>query len=542
MNYTVDKMKDVYTVLAELAVSEGSDIRVFIPEDALILQNRLNLEFLSENLDKLGKTVHFDSSDPAGKELIANFEGAVAADYEGSYDTVEQEAPSSEGFLKKVFSVFPRIDLKFPKLTLPKFAPKFGIFIIIFLVLTGVGGFFGYSRLNNSREARVRITIRSESLARSFPIRVDSSLTEDMDLEEESIIGRQVEYTYTAEEEGEATGERIEGDKAQGEILLYNRTEDAINLSSGTQLNYDDEDLVYVLTEDVSVPAVEYEDPEDPASVMIPGEASAEAEAGDIGSEYNIDSDITLTVSGYRNSQLVAKTDGNFEGGSTRTITVVDEEDIERAIDAVTRNLTDRALEGLGSAVSSGSILIEGSGTVSLGDPDIDVEAGDEVESFVVSRSATAVGLSYSESLLEEIALKVLEEVVTEGYAIYGTDHRVSADVLGSSGDYVLSSSAADLQVTIKTSVVPEIDIEGLKERLAGESLDEAQRILGGMHNIRTYKIDFTFPLPIFRGMPENIENILIEIEEDESGENRSLSENGEDEDNSEEEELTDGE
>jgi hypothetical protein len=512
MKYTVDKLKDLYTTMEELALLDGVDLDVFIPSGSLLLRNRLNLQFLTENLEKLGKSVIFDTDDSAGRELIAAFEGTSSSDYEGAYST-EEGSKKGVSPLARFTGVFSGLKLSKPKLSFP----KMGLAVaVVFLALLVGGGFYAKQRLISSQKANIRVVIRSESMARSVTIRVDSSLDSDMSVSERSLRGNQVSYSTSKTIEAESTGERLEGKKAEGKVLIYNRTEDPISLSKGTKITFDsdDGDLSFGLEDGVTVPAHTYEDLEDPASVIIPGEASVDVVAEEIGSDYNIRSGRTLNFSGYKTSELVAKSDGAFEGGSSETVSFVSEEDIELAKASVKKGLEAAVSGKLEDSVSQGEAFITGSASYSYGDIDVSAEVDDPVESFTVSQSVTVTGLSYPEDTLSELAVLVLDEVVADGYVIFGEDHTINVEVLGSAGDYVLSSTAADLQVTIKTSVVPDLEIESLEEQLAGKSLEEAQRILGGMPNIRTYELKLTPSLPFSKNLPEDTSRILVEVEE----------------------------
>jgi len=521
MEYTVDKRKDVYTILDELAVLDATEIQVFLPSGSLILENRLNLEFLEESLEKLGKSISFFTDDSTGIELLASMTGGTSAEYESVGSSVEEGEHRDSGKLGKIgesiFSgfVFKLSSFEFPKLPIPKLRVGFLPIFVGLILLGGIA--FGATRFLNSQKAYVKLIVKQESLARSITVLVDADLPKETDVELKAFKGKQVTKTFTEEITQEATGEKLEGESASGEVLIYNRTESDVKLKKGAVLKFDSDgtDLEFRLTDDVTIPAVSYKNPEDPASVMIPGEKSADVTASDIGPDYNIKKNETLEVLGYKKTELAAKSSSDFKGGSSKTIKVVSSEDIEAAISKARTGLDTKVASGLVDSVGSGYKYIDGSASTSYEDLVIDKKAGDEAVSFKVAQSAYVTGLSYSEKVLEKLILALLQEFVPESFEPSGDNIEISASSLGNSDETTVTSTKADLQVTAKTTVVPSIDIEDLKGKLAGKGITEVSRILGGIRTLSTYEFRLEPNLPFSQKVPEDLDRILVEIVEE---------------------------
>ncbi len=511
MEYIVDKRKDVYTILGELAVLGYFDFEVFIPNGALLLENRLNLEFLQESLEKLGKSVSFSTDSANGMEMLSSLSGEAVSELDSGVlggELKEESGQNSVGAVAKITSAL--ASFKFPKISLP--SPKLGILpIIIGLLLLG-GVVFGATRFINSQKAYVKLVVKSEPLARSITVLVDADLPKETDAKLKAFKGKQVSKSFSEEITKDSTGEKIEGEKASGEVLIYNRTESDIKLKKGTVLEFDG--FAFKLDEEVTVPAVSYEDPEDPASVMVPGEKSAKVVASDIGPDHNIEKGETLEFSDYKKTELVAKSSVDFKGGSSDTIKVVSQEDIDSALVEVKNALVQKTSENLADSVGSGYIYIDGSSSVAYANPEIGAKSGDEAPSVTVRQTANATGLSYSEKVLEKLILQLLEEFVPESFEPSGDKIEIKAASLGNSDETVVTSTKADLQVTAKTTVIPSIDIEDLKSKLAGKSITEASRILGGIRTLNTYEFKLQPNLPFSQKVPQDLDRIIIEVEE----------------------------
>jgi len=514
MIYTVNKTKDVYTILAELAVQAEKDLDIFIPSGSLLLEDKLNLEFLAKSLDKLGKSVRFDTDDANGKELLENLNLATS-DFGSTYGVTEPAKRLSRGFFLKlkflvlnIFSVFKKL----PKLKKPTIPLKINFILLGALVMVFAGLIYGAHRYISSQKAYIKIYTKSELLARSITIRVDSHSSTDVD--KKILEGTDISTSIFETKEIETTGEKEEGDYAEGKIVIYNRTEEEFKLEKGEELFYekDDEKFGFKLKDAITVPPLTYEIIGDPASTMIPGEIEASVKALEFGDAHNIGKGKTLKFDDYDESDLVAKSNEDFKGGETKIVQIVSEEDIEKLKEVIKRALEEQADQALSGVVPSGYTLVKGSLITNLGDFEINAEVGDEKDKISIKQSLTVFGLTYSEKKLDQLIMRVVGEYVPDEYALSGTKHTLSVEVLGTTEDTVLSNSAADLQVTVKTSVIPDIDIGSLKKDLRGLSLKDLQKKLGSMNSIKTYEFNLSPPVPFKTVVPNDVERILIEI------------------------------
>jgi len=509
MSYTVDKMKDIYTVLDELASSSDSDLNVFIPEGALLLQNKLNIQFLSENLEKLDKTVRFETSDPNGVELLINLEASSEAGFEGSYSS--NNVLRNSGSPKAFFGFFHKI--KFPRLSLPR--PKFKIGLLVLLLVIFGGVAYGINRYISKQVAEIEISLKADSLARSITVRVEDEISPSSnDSSKKTLKGKTVNAVLEEQAEVVTTGEKYIGEKADGKILIYNRKASDITLKSGTEAYYGsgDEKLTYVLKDSVTVSGFTYEEPEDPASVMIPGEASISVEASEIGDDYNISSNKTLTFKDYDKTELVAKSSEKFTGGSKKAVKIVSEEDLTPLEGEVNAKISSKVEEAVKRAVPSGSTLVEGSTATTYTASEYSAKVDDEADKVSLKKTATVSALTYSPKDLEKLMVSSLDSYIPDGYTISGSNHTVKAEVLGRSETSVLSDAQADLQVTVKTSVVLDIDVEDLKNRIKGLSPEELHEEMRKIQGVQDYEFNLSPTIPFLKQVPRNPDKIVISI------------------------------
>ncbi|KKT10353.1 MAG: hypothetical protein UV89_C0022G0005, partial [candidate division WWE3 bacterium GW2011_GWB2_43_22] len=327
----------------------------------------------------------------------------------------------------------------FPKIRLPKFKSGLVLPAIILAVLIGM-----IFVLSKKPVAYAKVLLNSQPLTRSTTVKVKHGGTTD---------------AAKMELKGQTLDTNVEI-----EASIYNKTDAEIKLDKGSKLNYDEKDLVYVLDDDITVPAREEQpNPDDPLTQIYKlGEATVKITAGDIGDSYNIDSGKDLEVDGYKSSEMVAKTKSKLSGGESKKVKVVAEADKTALQKKVTDAAKEKATSDLKFKLGKTQRLIEGSITVQITKEAYTAKVGDEAEKLILTAYAGASGLTYMDSELNSLLDKIVQNLVPQGHVLSEKQREVSAIPLGNSTASVLNSSEADMQITLKTFTVTAVDKEEL--------------------------------------------------------------------------------
>ena len=137
----------------------------------------------------------------------------------------------------------------------------------------------------------------------------------------------------------------------------------------------------------------------------------------------------------------------------------------------------------------------------------------DEVEELELTQTVSFQGLAYNKQDLNAILDDLLKGFVPQGFELSTEERETNVEILGNTDANVLSVSQADLQVTIKAYVIPEVNEDELKQKLLGVSFSNAEQILGSVRNIKTYEIKMTPNIPFLSRLPKNVENISLTVE-----------------------------
>lgn len=468
----------------------------------MLFDNITNLKLISHLAEKNQKVVQFTTSDETGMALISMLEEPGTRplqDYpQKEYEQEAEVSPEKSRFVFKK----PRL----PRILLPQLNKGALLAGVVLAILFGTVFF-----ISKKPVAYTKIILESQPLTRSLTIKVKTGA--ETSPEKMELKGQTLEAAVEITDEIATTGEKLVGKKATGKATIYNKTDKKIELDKGSKLNYDEKDLVFILKDDVEVPPKEELSSPSPSEITYKlGEATADVEAADIGDAYNISEDKTLEVDGYKSSEMTAKTRGDLSGGESKKVKVVSEEDKTNLQKKVTDAAKERATTDIKFKLGRPQHLVEGSTTAQITKEAYNAKVGDETDKLTLTAYAAAAGLTYLESELNTLLDKLVQNLVPEGHDLSEKQREVTVTPLGNSNTSVLNSSEADLQVTLKTFTVTRIDKDELKKSMAGKSVSEAEKILGGIRNITTYSIEINPTIPLFGKVPKDLNRIILDI------------------------------
>lgn len=518
--------EDAVSAVNKIKNINDSGIELIIPEGSVLFESIFNLRLIKTQAEKQGITIQFTTEDETGLDLISIIEDNEVSGF--SSEGIETDAlPESNQYPEDEMGNMdnnefnsqnsrPRINIGLPDISkithnirMPNLKFRKGL-IILPIILILLGGYMVYGKTKPQAEATIKLS--SQSLTRSITIKVSSDKTtspEDKILRGTKIVTT-VEETVTTN----TTGEKQVGKKASGKITLYNKTEEEIEMDKGdiVQFEKDDINYDYLLKDDVTIPART----EDPVTLTItPGTADVEVEAKDIGDKFNIEDGEDLDVDGYKNSAVVGKTKEEIDGGESKAVKIFAEEDKTTLQKQISDTVKEKANADLLGKVSSKQELIKGSTTVVITKEEYDKKVGDETTEVKLTQTAEATGLLYLKADLDTLLDKLVADLIPEGFKLSKEERDVKVEILGNTTDSILTSTEADIQVTLKTDIIPNINQDEIKNNLKGKSLKEAQELIGGLRDVQEYSFKLDPMVPFFQKVPNDPNRIKIEIVND---------------------------
>lgn len=267
---------------------------------------------------------------------------------------------------------------------------------------------------------------------------------------------------------------------ASGSLVFRNVSDVPATLEQGTELT-NIAGTSYLLLDQVEVPAGDIENP---------GEAEGRITAAEAGSGGNLGVG-ELTGKVQDQDVYYSNLAGPIEGGSDREFQVVTDDDLSEAERAVQEDLRSAAAEGWLTQLPDGMAIVGPS--VSPGDPSYTIEgaAGERRDAVVVSGTVSVTGLVYDLSDVEQQARSTfevaLQEQVPPGYELV-------APTIQLGEPQVLAEAPQNVEYQVSATAIARAAFDegardGLRERMAGSSVDDAREALSDVGAIEEWEM-----------------------------------------------------
>jgi len=360
--------------------------------------------------------------------------------------------------------------------------------VIILLLLIAV--LFFYS----SRKATISILVNPKQDSKTASVTFSSS--SPTDVANSVVAANSVSVSEDGTITETATGKKDIGSTAKGTVTIFNIATGNLNLSSGTTITSSN-GLQFTLSSDVTIASGD--------AILGASTATVNVTAADIGQDYNLPSGTKFTVSG-QDSSVAAKNDNAFSGGTKKSVTVISDNDIQKALTDLPKQLEDKAKNDIKSKAEGGdNSLLDTFVNESVDKKSFDKKSGDQANQVTLTGTVTFTGLSYKNTDLVNLANSLFNS----------PDVQLSKDNLSVSAKNIVTEKNGDvsLDLTINANLLPKIDSSSLTKQIAGNSLQKARNIISNLPQVENVGILINPDIPLFpQNLPGNPKNITIQI------------------------------
>ena len=347
------------------------------------------------------------------------------------------------------------------------------ILIVIVAVLFGLVVSMGltYFLLRNNYQAVIQVFPNTQVIDKEVNIVLDPQISvsdPQQNLLKADVVYEEVQDTASVK----TTGVTLVGEKAEGKVLILNKTDADKTFAQGTVLKTNDLEFELVNEEKVPASTTEVSSSGDSEEKKY-GQKEVNVIAKEIGTEGNIDKDTSFQIESFSDNTYSAKAVDNFEGGSSREIRVVAEADLQELLVSLRQKLLKQAREQLEQKKSSQQPVIP-TDQHEIVNQKYSAEIGDEEDSVSLTLSLKLQGLAYTNSDLVELAKAVLNEETPEGYRFMDDQ----PDLLTQSSQPDGDSNQITIEAKISGIVQGVIEEDELKQQLLGMKEDEVYSFL----------------------------------------------------------------
>ncbi len=355
------------------------------------------------------------------------------------------------------------------------------IFMAVGIICFVVLGFVFYFTLS---KAEVFIKPKRENMQFQTELNIDKNVA-FTELDNNRIPGQLFQVEKEGEREFQSTQEKELREKAKGTITIYNQYSSAPQTLVKTTRLISEKDKLFRMTKTVVIPGAKVEE-----GKIIPSSIDIEIEAAEPGEEYNIKPS-SFTIPGFKGTAKYTGFYGTsaeqMSGGIIGKVKVVSESDIQGAKDILTVELKKEVEEELGDRIPSNLRMLEDAVLVEVLEASSSVEADKPADKFKIKIKVTGKMLGFDENDAISLINKNLEANIAENKVIAPNTIEISYAVT----DINLEKGTAKLTCEVKEDITWEINLEEIRQELAGKNEIEIRQYLSSRLEIENARVVF---------------------------------------------------
>ncbi len=343
-----------------------------------------------------------------------------------------------------------------------------GIGLVLIIVLLLV---FGRSKAD--------VVVRAETtpVDVQFEMTVDTALTQS-NPDKAQIKATSKEQKKTVTQSFTPTGKKDLGTKASGTLTLKNcsTTDGTVTIPSGTVASASG--LNFVTQGSVTLPASVFSG----GGSCLTSTKSVDVVSQDNGDKYNLNSR-SYTVAGY---SKVTATGSDMTGGTSRLVTVVSQDDINKATEQLKQQDSSSVKSEISKTFNDGTTLLDDTFTVSLGPvtsaPALNGEGNEASLSAEVTYSILGIK---SDDMSNAMNLNVVAQMSNPDQQSVFDNGFKTVKLEKKSGN----ASSAVYTVSSVAQYGPQFDTSALAEQIAGTKVGEARSTLQSLPGVKSIDI-----------------------------------------------------
>ncbi|KKR50471.1 MAG: hypothetical protein UT84_C0011G0017 [Candidatus Curtissbacteria bacterium GW2011_GWA1_40_16] len=360
--------------------------------------------------------------------------------------------------------------------------------ILIFLV----GGTYIASRTL----ASVQIIIKANTQVQQGDFKVTAQRGGIFDASQNLIPGEEISASVDGNQKAVTTGTKNTGDKAKGQVKVFNWTTSPKTFSQGTVL-ISSNGVKFTLDSDIDVAS---------RSASLPGEKQTDVTAQDFGTDGNISAASDLTFQQYDQLLYSAKNDNAFTGGDQKQITVVSQDDMDKLIKSLLDSLTQKAKANLKDS-APGRQLADDAMAITVTKKQFDKKLDDEASLLNLNMTVEAKATVYREEDLKNIIAQTVNQGSTNSLEARPQNIQITKMTSQTKGDKLILSGEYN------ADLVPKIADDDLKSKIAGKTTKGAASVIKQIPQVTNVQFEFSPKLFIFFTIPANKDKITFKIE-----------------------------
>jgi hypothetical protein len=322
---------------------------------------------------------------------------------------------------------------------------SYGIVFFTFLIIGVFCAWWFYPK------ATVLIYLSTKKQEERVDITIDPGLSSP-NLSEKIIPGELLTTSLSGDKTKSTSGTKTVGEKAKGEVTLY-RVGSQVNLEEGIII-VGPNNFEFTLDNDVVVAS---------GSAGTPGTSKVNVTALDIGAEFNLAGGSNFSVRNYSTSDVEAKNESAFSGGTSREISAVSAEDQKSLEEELVDELSEKASSQLRQSLSLEKDYIEETFSATSSAKTFSNKVGDEASTLKLSLTLDTKAIAIKNDDLFELSKEALKDKIPEGYVLRNEQVETEFDFLKVEG------GVYEVRTKVTANLLPEVNSDNIKEKIIGK-------------------------------------------------------------------------
>lgn len=394
-------------------------------------------------------------------------------------------------------------------LTMVKFQPRV---LTVFVALIIVIGACAFSILYFFHQSSVTITLQSKTIEKPL----DIAGTTDGQSEKNAVSVKKIERTVEKSDTVAATGKKIVGEKARGDVTIYNSLKAEKVFKKNTILS-SDRGVKFLLNDEVKVASASDSLTTDGNVLTVTGKAKGSLIADEIGTEGNVGKDEKLKIEDFATTSYFALPVSAFSGGTKRDVQTVSKDDLAKLKKAIMALMKQEA-ETIASETASGSKIIDKLTIAQLKDETYTKELGEEAKNVSLTAKGSVAVYTYSDEDIKKIIADRSSDFIPSGY------HLPPGNISYTITDAQLEDQKVTLSLSVGARAVMKLEEAQLLADLKGKNIKTAEQILKDTYKAADYRIEVRSFIPFLNSrLPFFIKNIKLIIKDNKKRQPRGL-------------------